>query len=510
MTYHSSGQNHSEGHNHLWYLGIDWGTTKISAVLLDSSRRCFYPLEPLSPQPVKAGVSLKPWLDWGLPGVEGEWVVKGLAPLGQSIEESLVQMVGQLREMVEKNSCYQELWSQLSGVIVGCPAHWSDAYRFNLREAILRAGWVNQAHQIMFLEEAIALVISELRDTAQGNQWQGATLILDSGATSTEFALVDLPLKRSQLKYEHFHVASLAYGGDAIDQDIICQLLLSSENGLLPSSSPLEKRIKFPQPGEVDVTARHRLSEYLNGADWGEKLLEIAREIKHRLQIETQIAVRLDRQQWTIRRRDLEIKVFVPFLRGLNREINRLFTRTGVAPQAVRQMLCTGGSASLPAIARWLRQKLPSAAIIQDRTPQGQPPKCSRVAYGLANLPLYPQVLNSVRHQYSDYFLLLELLRVMPDGAIAETQLFQLLEQRGINTAVCGDRLHQLLSGYLPPGLRSPQKSRDFKFNQSLFIPQETGFYALNPEHKTKVSDGFEQVLATSSQTLDDPYLVLW
>jgi len=507
VTYHSSGQSHSEGHT--WYLGIDWGTTKISAVFLNSSRRCFYPLEPFLTQPPKPGVSLKPWLDRGLPGVEGEWVVKDLAPLGLSYEEILVQMASQLREIAEQEGRYQEIFSQLSGVIIGCPAHWSDAYRFNLREAILRVGWVEQADQIMFLEEPIALVISELRDTAQGTQWQGATLILDSGATSTEFALVDIPLNRSQLKYEQFHVASLAYGGDAIDQDIICQLLLNVENVFLPSSSPLEKGIKFPQPGEVDVTARHRLSEYLSGADWGGKLLAIAGEIKHRLQVENQIAVRLERQQWTIRRRDLEIKVFVPFLRGLNREINRLFSRTGVAPQGVRQMLCTGGSASLPAIARWLRQKLPSAAIIQDRTVVGQRAKCSRVAYGLANLPLYPQVLNAVRHQYSDYFLLLELLRVMPDGAIAETEILQLLEQRGVNTAVCGDRLHQLLSGYLPPGLRSPQQSRDCPFNEPLFIPQETGCYTLNPEEKTRVSDRFEQVLATSSQTLEDPYLVI-
>lgn len=491
----------SDRQNPLWYLGIDWGTTGISAVLLNYSTRCFYPWERFQTQLTQVGVSLKLCLDRDLTGVDGDSMI--------------AQMVAQLQGMTNGQENYRpEVWSQLSGVIVGCPAHWSDAYRFNLREAILRTGWVDQPHQILFLEEPIALVISELRDTAQGTQWQGATLILDSGATTTEFALVDIPLQKAQLKYEDFHLGSLAYGGDAIDQDIIGQLLLNVENPLLSASSEQEQGIKFPQVGEVDLETRYHFGQYLGSSDWGRGLLAIARDVKHRLQVEHQITVRLQQQQWTIHRRDLEMKVFVPFLRAINREINCLFSHTGMAPQGVRQALCTGGSASLAAIARWLRQKLPSAAIIQDRSPH-RSAKCSRVAYGLANLPLYPQVLNTVRHQYSDYFLLLELLRVMPDEAIAEGQIFQLLEQRGINTAVCGDRVRKLLAGNLPPGLlpKTPDSlslSPQLEFNQPLFIPQETGLYSLNPEQRAIVIHQFEQILATSTQTLDDPYLLLW
>jgi len=495
-------KSHSDGQNPLWYLGIDWGTTGISAVLLNYSTRCFYPWERFPTERTQVGVSLKLCLDWGLPGVDGDSIIE--------------EMVSQLQGMANEQEEYsQEVWTQLSGVIVGCPAHWSDAYRFNLREAILRTGWVDRPHQILFLEEPIALVISELRDTAQGTQWQGATLILDSGATMTEFALVDVPLNKSQLKPENFHLGSLAYGGDAIDQDIIVQLLLNVDYPLLSASLEQEQGIKLPQVGEVDLESRYHFSQYLGRSDWGQGLLAIAREVKHRLQAQNQITVRLKQQKWTIQRRDLEMKVFVPFLRALNREINRLFVKTGVAPQAIRQALCTGGSASLVAIARWLRQKLPSAAIIQDRTPQGQPPKCSRVAYGLANVPLYPQVLNTVRHQYSDYFLLLELLRVMPNEAIAEGQIFYLLEQRGINTAVCGDRLRKLLAGNLPPGLLPKTSDRlylspQLELNQPLFIAQGTGLYTLNLEQRAIVMNQFEQVLATSNQTLDDPYLVLW
>ncbi|MDJ1170624.1 hypothetical protein PMG71_14425 [Roseofilum sp. BLCC_M154] len=496
MAYHSSVKQRSDREPGLWYLGIDWGTTGISAVLLNYSTHCFYPLERFQALPGVAGVPLKPCLDWGLAG-----------------RAILEEMAKQLQGMRDREGYKPEIWSQLSGVIVGCPAHWSDAYRFNLREGILRTGWVDRPDQILFLEEPIALVISELRDMAQGTQWQGATLILDSGATKTEFALVDIPLKRSELKYEDFHVGSLAYGGDAIDQDIMGQLLLGGEHPFLPGISDGELGIRFPQPGEVDLETRCRLAEYLGSSEWGQGVLAIAREVKYRLQIENQITVRLEQQQWTIKRRDLEMKVFVPFLRALSREVNRLFSQTGVAPQGIRQALCTGGSASLTAIARWLRQKLPSAAIIQDRIPQGQLPKCSRVAYGLANLPLYPQVLNTVRHQYSDYFLLLELLRVMPDEAIAESQIFHLLEQRGINTAVCGDRLRQLLRGYLPPGLHPKwgQDGGNREFNEPLFSQQpETRLYTLNPEQNRMIHHQFQTVLEGSYQTLDDPYLLIW
>jgi len=502
VRHHSSAQGCSKGQHPLWYLGIDWGTTGVSAVLMNSSTRCFYPLERLQTYFTQGGVSLKRCLDRGFLGTERASILE--------------KMAGQLRRMVQEQAAYgQEVWSQLAGIVVGCPAHWSDTYRFNLREVMLRTGWVDQPHQILFLEEPIALVLSELRDMAQGGQWQGATLILDSGATTTEFALVDIPVKRSQLSYEHFHVASLAYGGDAIDQDIICQLLLSSQNLLLPLADEIEDGIQFPEVGKSDLPTRHRLSEVLSRAEWGEELLAIAREIKYRLQVETQIQVCFHQQHWTIHRRDLEMKVFVPFLRALNQEINRLFSQTGVARQGVRQALCTGRSASLEGIARWLRQKLPSAAIIQDRHSQGQRPRCSRVAYGLANLPLYPQVLNRVRHQYSDYFLLLELLRVMSNGAIAEGQIFQFLEKQGINTAVCGDRLRKLLQGELPPGLypqwSHPLRTLEGNHNQHLFIfQQDTGLYTLNPEQKRSITDRLNQVLETSCQTLDDPYLLLW
>ena len=120
-------------------------------------------------------------------------------------------------------------------------------------------------------------------------------------------------------------------------------------------------------------------------------------------------------------------------------------SETGLSSQSIHQVICTGGNASFATIARWLRQKFPNATIIQDTYPSDRPPSCSRVAYGLVNLCRYPQVLDGPRHQYSDYFLLQELLQVMPDQPMPLQGIMHLLDQQGVNTEVCHPRILALL-----------------------------------------------------------------
>jgi hypothetical protein len=79
----------------------------------------------------------------------------------------------------------------------------------------------------------------------------------------------------------------------------------------------------------------------------------------------------------------------------------------------------------------------------------------------LAAIPLYPQLLPRGNAQYSDYFLLWELLDVLtraslspvPKGSLTKSQIFQWLQQRGIPISTVGDRLELLLDNQLPPGL---------------------------------------------------------
>ena len=418
---------------------------------------------------------------------------------------------------------------RLEGAIIGCPANWSDAYRFNLREAILGAKLVSEPSQCMFVEEAIASVLSELRDTAAGAGWQGVVVAIDAGASTTELVLVDVPGDRQKLTYSDFKIRSFAYAGNAIDQDIICQLLLNPEAPT--EESLLGTDLELPRPGELDLEVRYRVQQRLQDLPWGRTLLDAAKTIKQVLQHQNSYTLILDdragkllgKSQWEIRRRDLEMKVLLPFLRLLNREFNTLLARTGVATQGINQAICTGGTASIPAIARWLRQKLPSAAILQDTYPMDRPPVCSRVAYGLATLPLYPQILDFKRQQYSDYFLFLELLRVFPSEPLSLEEILQLLERRGINTRACKQQILRFLDGYVPPGLAIEQTDAILLTLESrnngdytaarempLFEKEGEGVYRPNVNHCQRLREFLDRVLADSYQTLEEPYLVEW
>ena len=418
---------------------------------------------------------------------------------------------------------------RLEGTILGCPANWSETYRFNLREAVLGAKLVQDPSQCVFVEEAIASVLSELRDTAAGAAWQGVVVAIDAGASTTELTLVEVPGDRQTLTYSDFKIRSFAYAGNAIDQDIICQLLLDPESAT--EDALLGMNIELPRPGELDLEIRYRLQQRLRDLPWGPTLLKASQTIKQVLQdrnsytltLEDSVAQLLGKRQWEILRRDLEMKVLLPFLRRLNREFNALLAETGVVTQGVNQAICTGGTASIPAIARWLRQKLPSAVILQDTYSRDKPLVCSRVAYGLATLPLYPRILDLQRQQYSDYFLFLELLRVFPSEPLSLEGILQLLERRGINTRACKQQIIRFLEGYVPPGLAidetdailltvESRNNGDYTAAREmpLFDKEGEGVYRPNVTHCQRLREFLDRVLSDSYQTLEEPYLVEW
>jgi len=176
------------------------------------------------------------------------------------------------------------------------------------------------------------------------------------------------------------------------------------------------------------------------------------------------------------------------------------------------------------AIARWLRQKLPNATIQQDTyAPPESPththlPVCSRVAYGLATIPLYPQVVDASRHQYNDYFLLMELLRIFPDAPITLASLLQTLDRRGINTQRCQPNLLALLEGRLPPGLvplerdtyalaPDSQHNPDYQslLTAPLFVREGPQTYRPNPTQWQLLRQYLDTVLSSSYQKLVEP-----
>lgn len=571
-----------------WFLGIDIGTTGLSAVLMNQRGDQVYPLcwnmlgddqsdrfrlpavaqiddqtslplGTVGPAALQKSTPLlrniKPLVKIGIPhGIAGEplvqWSDQVALPL-MSVSNGLADLLKTLspdhlscRAVGLRDSALRRALRDLRGVIVGYPNNWPDTYSFNIREAVLAAGLVEQAEQIFFVEEAIAVLLSALPDPEEADDlpedqqpglyncnWAGGTVVISAGATLTEAAMVNLPADLAQLSYKDFALRSFTYAGDGLDQDIVCQLLhVPVQAHMKPQPADPEDtaadtwqalglhRLELPQPGEADRIKRHRLQQRLNDSPLGRQALAAARRIKLALQEENQFELALADQSWVIKRKDLETKVFLPYVQRINRQINGLLSQKSLSTQAVKQVICTGGSASLSAIARWLRQKFPNATIIQDTYSGEYSNSCSRVAYGLANLCHYPQVLDTHRHQYSDYFLLLELLRILPEQPLPAGGIMHLLEQRGINTQVCQSHILALIEGHLPPGLVPIEGDRPLISAQSseidtyrmlaelpLFKKQGGQIYIADPQQGDRLRTHLEAVLINKAQALQEP-----
>ncbi|NEQ48575.1 MAG: hypothetical protein F6K11_00345 [Leptolyngbya sp. SIO3F4] len=527
-----------------WFLGLDVGATGLSAVLMNRQTGQVYPLYWQKPEdetkhfrlPAVAVVtSAQDTIAVGydalgdlsnlvtvarssMPEVVGLNRLKPLLKVavgyGQTLPMSepwlrwsnttelpilqvLQAMVALLRYLLDRGRAVglegdslAQIWSRLQGVIVGYPTNWPDTYSFNLREAVLEAGLIGQPEQVLFVEDAIATILSGLPDpndvslsetvslsrqpSLYNCQWQEGTVVISGGAVMTELGLVNLPKDLTNLSYADFALRGFAYAGDALDQDIVCQLLLPEERrqplsdedtainwdwqGHLSNEDSDWAQLNLdsltlPTIGHVDWAQRYALQQHLLASNLGQSLLAAARHLKLALQQQSHVQIALAGQRWVVKRRHLENLIFLPYVQRINRYLNVLLSHQNVDAQSIKQVICTGGSASLPAIARWLRQKFPNATIIQDTYASELPQSCSRVAYGLANLARYSQVLNVTRQQYSDYFLLMELLRVFPQQPLPVGAIMHLLEQRGINTQACHLHILALLEGHLPPGL---------------------------------------------------------
>ena len=607
--------------NAVWYLGIDFGTTGVSAVLLNHTTAQRYPiywsnelrisreeLQAVNPQlkvrssseaifrlptvtysgqaasnlfaqlpvaPIVVGSlasslakkqpgiflkNFKPYLNIGIPCYlpqQHEWEPQLQLPRQQRVSLYWVRRTLQalLATLTPKSTLPDAVMKvgavglnpetlgqalgQLEGVILGYPVAWGDTYHFNLREAVLVAKLVKHPEQIFFLEDAIASLLAALPISpspsaapAQKNlpypnpisHWQGGTLVISAGATTTELALVNLLGDLKNLSHKDFCLGSLPYGGNAIDQDIFCQLLYPqmSEQQLQQLSLPSD--VELPLPGQPDQQKRDRLALILQSTAFGQALLKATAYLKQILQHKDQFSLELGTARWLVKRSDFETQIIAPFIQQLNRQLNALMIETGLLEQGIYQVLSVGGTSILGALEKWIQQKLPNAMLSQDTD---STTGCW-VAAGLATLPLYPQVLNHLQHQYSDYFLLLELLRAFPKTADDSTspaysleEILQQLERRGLNTAACYERLVRLVEGHLPPGLvpafegdslLSPASRERFPYHdissEPLFSQVGEGLYRPNPQQQERVRQYLQLVLSGTHQKFEEPLIV--
>ncbi len=583
-----------------WYLGIDFGTTSLGAVLLNQTTGELYPLywqpgeaaslvmtnstmepsrssdlptgvygNPQAPEavmyPVGLGVpetlapeqmlcqNFKPYLDLGIP----YWTESGWQPILRLAQNQPLVSIHWLQKATQ--ALFSGLNSQaaatetlratgiapeilvnildsIAGVILNCPTKSSDAYRWNLREALLAAGLVPQSEQVVFVEEAIApfLASLQIRYTDESRPtpfpWRGYTLVINSGATATEFALVNAN-EPQNLTHGDFGLWSFPYAGNAFDQDIICQLLLSPATKIMQNIYETDKLLlandlELPIAGELDITNRQRLHFWLQSSAWGQTLLIAAQNLKLHLQTKTEHRLVLGSDQWLVQQEQYESMVVIPFLQQLNQQLNNFLSVTGVAEHSIFQVVCAGGTVSGSLLTEWLKIKLPQAVVIQ----QVGLPVGTMVAAGLASLPLYPQICNQAQ-QYSDYFLLMELLRILPLDTLATAEdvaapnyhleeINQMLEHRGINTRACGDRILDILRGELPIGLipqlnqniwltTASQQHPDYLALKSakLFTQDGQNYYQPNLEQCRRFYKYMTAMLDKTQQKLEEPLI---
>ena len=607
--------------NTLWYLGIDFGTTKISAVLLNYLSGQQYPiywsnnttgitndelatLDPqlatrnseekffrlpavtymgaaaselfvqlpeapvaiasLVPTVAKQHASLflenfKPYLNIGIPYycpkqhqweptlqlssqqlVSLYWVRRALQALLGTLtpKGALPDSVLRVGAVGLNPETLVAALEQLEGVILGYPADWGDTYQLNLREAVLEAKLVRLPEQVYFLEDAIAPIVaglptSDAKASKSGRveevhpliPLRGSTLIINAGATTTEIALVDLPDHLQDLTYSDFRVYSLPYAGNAIDQDIFCQLLYPQLTTEQYEQLSLSHDLELPLPGQPDRQKRDRLVSQLQSSPLGQALLKATGYLKLILQHKEEFTLNLGTDQWLVTREDLESRVIQPFIQQLNRVLKALLIETGMSDQGIYQVFCLGGTSALGTLQKWLQHSLPLATLIQDT----DSPTGSWVAAGLATLPLYPQLLNRTQQQYSDYFLVLELLRIFPETtddlatrSFSIKEIMQQLERRGLNTSACYERLIHLIEGQLPPGLVPSIEeytllSHSSKQNQyysaltatpQLFSKQDNQHYRPNLQQQRCLLQYLDIVLSGTHQKFEEPLIV--
>ncbi|MEY3222315.1 MAG: hypothetical protein RLZZ203_1171 [Cyanobacteriota bacterium] len=503
------------------------------------------------------------------------WVVRSLSKLLLTLRSSQTSTTPALiaNALGMNHANFSTVIKNISGVICSCPSNWTEQYRFNIREAIITSKLVSHAQQIFFVEEAIASLLPEL-DTFNGQPVNitnnenlqilktsdypllGNTLAINIGAIATEMSLVDIPANLDELTHNHFMLHNFAYAGKGMEQDIICQLLLppKSRQTLQPGESNNQsantnpwnwqpsipgldqmqfsslglETLTLPKVGEPDTQARIIFQQRLESSLLGQALLDAALALKLILQHQESFTLELADQRWVLQRRDLESQVFVPFVRRLNRELNKLLVARGIPTEAINQAILSGGVASVGTINRWLRQKLPNAKIIQDSyLGENGAPNCSRVALGLAMLPLHPQILDISKQQYTDYFLFSELLKILPDRTLSFGEVLQLFESRGVNTRNCQQRLLAFLEGELPSGLipapsdslwltHHSQENPDYitiaslkPGNSPLVEKQGNLSYRPNYQQVQFLLRYLDTIKSSTVQSLDEPYTYL-
>ncbi|NJK47546.1 hypothetical protein HC931_04565 [Candidatus Gracilibacteria bacterium] len=404
-----------------WYLGIDFGTEGLAAVLFHGRAQQVYPLAWIGDDTSRFRLPAHVYFESDSETQKFSFVLGAAAKV--KAKEKTGIFVENLKENLnltaaEENSfqqavealfatlipisaksggelpvalglsedSFRQVLSQLDGVILSCPTGWGELYRDRLRQIVLKTQLVAKAEQVFFVEEAIAVLIANL---ALHPIAPTTTLVIHAGAMTTELALVDIPDNDRTLAKSDITLESIAYGGREIDQDILVQLIYPQWiSQLNPSIPRLDE--EPPQPGEPDFYKRENLRLRLRSHPIGNSFLEAANLTKLILQEQEEFKTQLGNRAWGVKRQDFIQTIVAPYLEKIELGIDLLLAQTGKSQNAIAQVICSGGTtlAVWHRLTIWLTEKLPNATLIQSTDEDTG----NQVATGLACLPLFPLI----------------------------------------------------------------------------------------------------------------------
>lgn len=457
--------------------------------------------------------------DGDRPPIPLSWVIEALAALLRSLREPTPAHPWPCGAVGLGDRALHQALGQLRQVVVGQPIAATEAYRFNLREAILAADLAADPEQVIFLDQPLAAAVAQLStppttvpprtsagpvprllgiDSPQPGSrlGSGSRLIIDGGASGVRLAIFEVGgterggARRSDRPVYTAH--EFPWGGQACDLELVVQHFAARLVAQFPDLPNLA------HPPGFDPALQGRSLRVLLRSDAGRRSLAAIEQLRMQLQqrpvhpmpvpqvppvawsghglahdsvhgwakpLATQAAVppsvspvatfELAGQTWTLDDDTWSRIIVQPWLARFNQELNHLLCRSGCPTERITQIVWVGGFGPMPAVRDWLRQKFPGATWIHP--PHRSRDTSSAIAHGLARISQFPTLLTHTEQPYSDYFLWVELLSALPtDQPLPEYQIRHILNGRGINVRACGDRLRALLRGKLPTGLVPP------------------------------------------------------
>ncbi len=493
----------------VWHLGIDFGYSDIRACLFNQATGQVYSLSFADRESLITNIKVgdadraiggfKQFLRIGIPYQnQQEWqpVLRWINNQKFSLKDfqtSVVELLGQVKAATHPDLTIKDILENLETIILGHPHSWSDAYIFNLKEAVLASGLATSLEQILVIDQAIAFIFPSLPNSSNSFTTNHQKLFIDAGAFTTTIGF--------RMNGEN-RFNDLEYAGLGINQDIVLQLLYPKTKDKLLAT-------KFIRSGVASPNHRTDLQQFLLKTEIGIEALAIAEEIK------LYFGQQPDSNLWQgnlggkpikINRSELEIKIIQPFIQTLNDAVDQLIA--GTEPEDITNIAIAGGTMKYPVLRQWLEAKFANAQV--SSLPS------SDLAQGLAITPLYSQYLDINRHQYSDYFLLSEICALSLQEPLSLDSLIKKLQNRGVNGKACSDRLGQILSGRLPAGILPWQESEKSLFKPdpnldpqlltaNLFTRINQDLYAPNPTYAQILGTYLKILESSNNQSFTEP-----